>query len=233
MLIQPHPNLRLQATRIGAEGAPLLVIDQAVADPDRLVRKAARGHFRPQGTLYPGLRIRAPLFYEAFLEQLIRPLLAEHFGLPPRARFSFPMCHYSLGTLPPEKLVFLQRVPHIDSVASNGLATVHYLFRGDWGGTAFYRHRATGFESIDENRQARYFATLEEQARGEAGQAQGYINGDSPLFERIGSVDGVYNRMLVYRRNSLHSGNIDSDRVPPPDVDAGRLSINSFIDVLE
>ena len=35
VLIQPHPGLRLQVQRIGAEGAPLLVIDQAVADPDR------------------------------------------------------------------------------------------------------------------------------------------------------------------------------------------------------
>lgn len=231
MLIQPHPGLRLQATRIGAEGAPLLVIDQAVADPDRLVRKAARGHFTPQGTLYPGLRIRAPLFYEAFLEQLLRPLLAEHFGLPGRARLAFPMCHYSLVTLPPEKLVFLQRVPHIDSASGNGLATVHYLFRGDWGGTAFYRHRATGYEYVDETRHQGYFDILQEEGRRADATGDGYINGDSPLFERIDSVDGVYNRLVVYRRNSLHSGNIDSERVPPADVHAGRLSINSFIDV--
>ena len=165
MLIQPHPGLRLQARRIGAEGAPLLVIDQAVADPDRLVRKAARGHFMPQGTLFPGLRIRAPLSYEMFLEQLLRPLLAPHFGLPADGRFAFPMCHYSLVTLPPERLAFLQRVPHVDSVQGNGLATMHYLFCGDWGGTAFYRHRGTGFESVDETRQAGYFAMLEQESR--------------------------------------------------------------------
>src|SRR5690606_40063559 len=61
----------------------------------------------------------------------------------------------------------------------------------------------------------------------------GYINGDSALFEQIDSVEGVYNRIVVYRRNVLHSGNIDSTRVPPADVHAGRLSINSFIDILE
>src|SRR5690606_38380283 len=215
------------------EAAPLLVIDQAVAVPDRLVRKAARGHFRPQGTLYPGLRIRAPLFYETFLEQLIRPLLAEHFGLSPRARFSFPMCHYSPVPLPPGQLVFLRRVPHVDSVQGNGLATVHYLFRGDWGSTAFYRHRATGYEYVDESRRPHYFETLQEESRRADAAGPGYINGDSPLFQRVGSVDGVYNRIVVYRRNSLHSGNIDSDRVPPADVHAGRLSINSFIDILE
>lgn len=233
MQVQPHPQLRIHARKVGKEGATLLVVDQAVADPDRLVRRAARGHFKPQGAMFPGLRIRAPLFYETFLEQLIRPLLSEHFGLPDRARFAFPMCHYSLVTLPPERLVFLQRVPHIDSVQDNGLATVHYLFRGDWGGTAFYRHRATGYESVDEARRPHYFETLQEESRRADAAGDGYINGDSPLFERIDSVDGVYNRMLIYRRNSLHSGNIDSDLVPPPDVHAGRLSINSFIDILE
>lgn len=233
MLIQPHPQSRLQVGRIGAEGAPLLVVDQAVADPERLVRKAARGQFVPQGTMFPGLRIRAPLSYEVFLERLLRPLLKPHFDLPARARLSFPMCHYSLVTTPPDRLSFLQRVPHVDSVQANGLATVHYLFRGDWGGTAFYRHRATGFESVDETRSDRYFDLLREQAQHADAAGPGYINGDSSLFERVDSVDGVYNRLIVYRRNSLHSGNIDNARPPPADVQAGRLSINSFIDVLD
>ena len=124
MLIQPHPGLRLQVRRIGTEGAPLLVVDHAAADPDRLVRKAARGHFTPQGAMFPGLRLRAPLSYEVFLEGLLRPLLAEHFQLSPRARLSFPMCHYSLVSQAPDQLGFLQRVPHIDSAAGNGLAVL-------------------------------------------------------------------------------------------------------------
>ncbi len=65
MLIQAHPGLRLELRRVGAEGAPLLVIDQLVADPDRLVRKAARAQFMPQGAMFPGIRVRAPLSYES------------------------------------------------------------------------------------------------------------------------------------------------------------------------
>lgn len=231
VLIEPDPALRIEVRPLGAERAPLLVIDRAVADPERLVRKAARAQFLPQGALFPGLRIRAPLSYEVFLERLLRPLLAEHFGLPEQGRFGFPMCHYSLVTLPPERLSFLQRVPHVDSVQGNGLATVHYLFRGDWGGTAFYRHRATGYECVDEARQAAYFACLQAESRRADATGPGYIHGDSPLFERIEGVQGMYNRMLVYRRNSLHSGDIDNARIPPADPLAGRLSINSFIDI--
>ena len=232
MLIQAHPELRLQVRRIGAEGAPLLVIDQLVADPERLVRKAGRSQFAPQGAMFPGIRARAPLSYEAFLERLVRPLLAEVFELPPDARLSFPLCHYSLVTHAPEKLAFLQRIPHIDSATGRGLATVHYLFHGGWGGTAFYRHRGTGYEYVDEGRELAYFTRLEQESRSPDAPGPGYIGEDTPLFERIDKVDGIFNRMVVYRRNSLHSGTIDNARIPPPDPATGRLSINSFIDVL-
>jgi hypothetical protein len=232
MFLERHPNLRLQRLAIGTEGAPLLVIDDFVADPDRLVRKAARSNFVAQSTMFPGIRARAPLSYRQLLEDTLRPLLRECFGLDPSAAFAFPMCHFSLVTTAPQQLAFLQRVPHIDSAAGNGLATVHYLFRGDWGGTAFYRHRSTGYEYIDEARQEPYFARLEQESRSANAPEAGYIGGDTPLFEQVASVEGVFNRMIVYRRNILHSGNIDNTRVPPADLQAGRLSINSFIDVL-
>ncbi len=232
MLLEPHPGLRISKFAIGAEGAPLLVIDNVVAAPEKLVNKATRSHFSAQGAYFPGVRTRAPASYEYFLDALLRPLVREHFGMEP-GRFQFPMCHYSLVTTPPERLAFLQRVPHIDSVAGNGLATVHYLFRGDWGGTAFYRHRSTGYEYVDEARREAYFARLEQESHGADAPEAGYIAGDTPLFEQIGQVDGVYNRMAVYRRNSLHSGSINGDRVPPADPLNGRLSINSFIDVLD
>jgi len=230
MLVSLHPQVRISASRIGEEGAPMLVIDQLVADPERLVRKAARHDFQPQGAMFPGIRARAPLGYEQFLDNALRPYLTEYFGLP-QGRFVFPMCHYSLVTTPPGQLAFLQRVPHIDSVRGDGLATVHYLFHGDWGGTAFYRHRHTGYEYIDESRRDTYFRRLEQESQGQDAPTGGYIGEDTTLFERIGQVDGVFNRMVVYRRNSLHSGSIDNERVPPPDPLHGRLSINCFIDI--
>jgi hypothetical protein len=57
-----------------------------------------------------------------------------------------------------------------------------------------------------------------------------YINGDTALFEQIARAEGVFNRMLVYRRNSLHSGSIDGAFMPDANPRTGRLSINSFID---
>lgn len=231
MLLDHHPGLQVSKLSLGSEGAPLLVIDNLVADPERLVRKAARNQFVAQGSMFPGIRAPAPLSYQYFLEATLNPLLEECFGLQP-GRFVFPMCHFSLVTLPPDKLAFLQRVPHIDSVRAEGLASVHYLFHGDWGGTDFYRHRRSGFETVDPARKESYFRCLEQERLDFGGQTQGYIGGDNDLFERIAQVQGVFNRMVVYRRNSLHSGSIDNKQVPPPDPMTGRLSINTFIDVL-
>ncbi len=230
MLLELHRDLAVRRVELGNEGAPLLIVDAFVADPDRLLRKASRSRFVPIGRMYPGIRARAPVNYEKLLEELIAPNLQEWFGLP-AGQLTFPLCHYSLLTRPPDSLGFLQRIPHIDSVGASGLATVHYLFRGDWGGTAFYRHRETGYEYIDEARLDGYSRCLRRQEAGPDAPAAGYIDGDTALFEQIARVDGVFNRLVIYRRNSLHSGSVDSHRVPPPDPVAGRLSINSFIDV--
>ncbi|GAB3344102.1 DUF6445 family protein [Marilutibacter aestuarii] len=230
MLLDTHPGLRASRRLIGRERAPLLVIDQLLADPERMVGKACTRQYTKMASMFPGLRAPAPPSYGQFLESILNPLLRDCFDLAP-GRFVFPMCHFSLVTQPPSSLHYLQRIPHIDSVHRNGLATVHYLFRGDWGGTDFYRHRATGFEYVDEGRHAAYFACTEEERRRDAGRVQGYIDGDTPLFERIEGVEGVFNRLIVYRRNSLHSGRIGNDRLLPSDPATGRLSINSFIDV--
>ena len=143
------------------------------------------------------------------------------------------MCHFSLVTQPPEKLAFLQRVPHIDSVRGDGLATVHYLFHGDWGGTAFYRHRQSGFECIDANRAREPTSDRLEQESRRATLPAPAISMTTPRCSSASPMwMASFNRMIVYRRNSLHSGRIDNARMPPADPLAGRLSINTFIDVL-
>lgn len=232
MILDLHSDIRIQKLTFGQERAPLIVIDNFVSDPDKLVRRAAAKAFTPQSSYYPGIRADAPLGYQQLFEKHLRPLLFEYFDLKGRG-FKFTMCHYSIVTTPPDKLSFLQRIPHIDSSNRNGLASVHYLFRGNLGGTAFYRHRKTGFEYVDESRRDVYFKTLEEESKSPEAPTAGYIDGDTPLFERIGEQEGIYNRILIYRRNSLHSASLGKDFVPDPSPLTGRLSINSFIDLLE
>ncbi len=228
MNFAPHPSMRIQKLRIGRENLPLLVIDNLVADPEELVQDAVSKRYAPPHSFYPGVRAKAPLSYQRFVVGELRAVINEFFELD-NPSLQFNMCHYSVVTTPPQRLEPVQRIPHVDAHDPRGLASIHYLFKADLGGTAFYRHRATGFEYVDEARRLSYFQTLEQEMAGPAAPAPDYINADTPLFERTAIQAGVYNRMLVYRRNCLHSG------VPRPglpltaDPASGRLSINSFL----
>ena len=223
-----HPDIRFQQVALGAERAPLLIVDNFVAAPEELVRTAARKPFAPASSFFPGLRVKAPLSCQELYSKL-KGTLQELFQLE-GATLRFSMCHYSLVTTPPEKLLLPQRIPHADSLGREGLAAIHYLFKGNFGGTAFYRHRQTGFEYVDESRQQRYIECVRAELAGPNSPAAAYINGDTPLYEQIASADAAFNRLLIYRRNSLHSGNIGRDFVPDSNPLTGRLSINSFLD---
>lgn len=229
MNIRLHPDISIKQLYFGREESPLLVIDNLVADPDMFIERASQSTFTASRGFFPGIRAEAGPEYGQFLIGELQDLLQEFFSLRGKS-CSFSMCHYSIVTTPPEQLTLLQRIPHFDSIDVNGLASIHYLFKEDMGGTAFYRHRKTGYEYIDESRRITYFKSLESENGGPNMPPAEYINGDTALYERIDSQEGVFNRMLVYRRNSLHSGSIARHFKPDPNPLTGRLSINSFID---
>jgi hypothetical protein len=224
----PHAGISVQKLTIGREQAPLLVIDNLLADADGLVELAASKVFTDVASYYPGIRTKAPLGYQQFILTQTRALLSETFGLPGRT-LRFTACYFSLVTTPPEKLSHLQCIPHIDSVFGTELACIHYLFKRDHGGTAFYRHRRTGFEVINQERKAEYFEAVEAERVGPDRPASDYIHGSTPLYEQLRSEAGVFNRMLVYRRNSLHSGTIATESAIDSNPRTGRLSINGFL----
>ena len=228
MTIARHRDFRLQSLRIGREQAPLVVIDNLVANPEDLLNVAASKQFGDVASYYPGVRAKVSLTYQLFILEQLRSVFAEEFAFESGA-VRFTACHYSLVTTPPEKLTYLQRIPHIDSVASKELAFVHYLFKADLGGTAFYRHRKTGFEYVDQDRKPEYLRCLEEEKLGPHSPPAEYIHGDTPLYELLGSQQGVFNRLVMYRRNSLHSGALGRDFVVDPNPRTGRLSINGFL----
>lgn len=205
-----------------------MVIDNLVADAQALVDLAAEKHFDNVASYYPGIRAKAPLTYQRFILEQLRGPFCEFFELGNRS-LRFTLCHFSLMTTSPERLEHLQRIPHIDSVSGSEIAFIHYLFRRDMGGTAFYRHRRTGFEVIDVVRRPEYFRCVEEEKDGPNKPASEYINGDTALYEQVGMQVGVFNRMLIYRRNSLHSGCVGPDFVAVGNPRAGRLSINGFL----
>lgn len=221
------PRARLSATRFGAENQMLLTVDEALADPAAVVAIAARHRYRPIGPFYPGVRAAVS---EGVAMELVAPLLtqlADAFELAaPPAYFE---CYLSLVTTPAEKLAPIQRLPHFDGVERDRIAVLLYLDAAEQGGTAFYRQRDTGYESVDQARYQTYRAMLEAGAAEHGVPAPAYISGDTPLFARIHRVEGRFNRMIAYRGNTLHCADLSAGFVPAPDPAAGRLTLNLFL----
>jgi hypothetical protein len=222
--LNARPTARL--SHLGREGEPLLCLDGLMRHPQALVEHAAtQAEFAPvYGPTggYPGVRASAPLDYVEAVVRALDPVLRDAFGLG-AVRLARAECNFSLVTLAPEALAPSQRVPHIDTSDPLHFAFLHYLCGPDQGGTAFYRHRATGFEAITPEREARYHAAR----AAEPDPALGYIAGDTPEFEQIGAADAAFDRLLVYRSRQLHSGLV------PATLDAdprrGRLTANIFL----
>lgn len=110
-----------------------------------------------------------------------------------------------------------------------GVSGCAYLCAGDHGGTAFYRHRTTGYEYVDHQRAAEYKCAVDKDVRQQGMPAASYMDGSTEIFEKIASFNAMFNRILIYRCTSLHSGNIAADFSFDPNPRTGRLSLNTFI----
>ncbi|WP_445192209.1 DUF6445 family protein [Sphingomonas sp. Tas61C01] len=157
--------------RIGSEGEPLVVIDGFAANPDALRADAIAGSYDPAGHHYPGIRAALPDRYLRDQLPVIARALGREFGS--YRRIHVVDARFSIVTTAPDALDVRQRLPHVDAYGRDRIALVHYLSASNRGGTAFFRHRATGFETIDEARAPIFFDTLRREV--EAAPPAGYI----------------------------------------------------------
>jgi hypothetical protein len=216
----------IAARRIGAEAQPIAIVDGFHPDPEGLRAFAVAAAFGPARNHYPGLRADLPPDYF----QQVRPSLTAvlravfgHAGAPGLIDASF-----SIVTTPPSALTLPQRLPHVDATDPGRIALVHYLSPADAGGTAFYRHRATGLETLDARRATLYREVLRVELGDHAPQPE-YIAGDTALFEQTGAVNARFNRAVIYRSAMLHSGAIPADAPLHPDPATGRLTVTAFL----
>lgn len=215
---------RISARRIGREGEPVVIVDDFMPNPQALLAHAAASAFAPAGDHYPGLRAALPISYLGQASDTLAIIFKEAFGATGRVRVLD--ARFSIVTAPEAALTLVQRLPHVDATAPGRLAMVHYLAAEELGGTAFYRHRSTGFETINDGRSAAYFAALERDTV--LHPPQGYISGDTPLFEQIDEVAARFNRAVFYRSHLLHSGAVPPDTLLPADPATGRLTVTGF-----
>lgn len=214
---------------IGTEQTPLLVIDHLFPASDWLWQQAQTGSYQADpANFYPGVRAATPPSYQDALQNLL-PLLQQVYA-PQAQQIRLLSSAFSLACTPPEQLKPIQMLPHFDTVEPLQLAMVHYLCDARHGGTAFYRHRYTGFERISAERLQRYGPVLKQQAMAaRLHESPGYMQGSTALFQQIAQVEARFNRAVIYPGNLLHSGQIRQMTAQAADPAQGRLTISSFL----
>lgn len=219
---------KIVVSKIGREQQSLITIDGFAPDPDALRAAAAAARFEPAAEHYPGIRAPLPTSYLRDALPSIAAALTSVFGHC--RRIDVIDASFSIVTTSPVALTVQQRLPHVDAFGPERIALVHYLSLGGGDGTAFFRHRATAFETIDAARSRSYFTRLAAEL-GEGAPPAAYIAADSALFERTAVAEARYNRALLYRSCLLHSGAITPDAVLSSDPAVGRLTITAFLSV--
>lgn len=221
------PDATVAAERFGCESQPLVLVDGALVDPGAVVEIAARHAYQPIGPFYPGVRAAVSERIAMPLVAPLMPFLEREFALPRPPRFL--ECYLSLVTTPADALAPIQRFPHFDGLEPERLAALLYLDAAETGGTAFYRQRTTGFESVDAARFDEYRADLDKAVAAGGLPGAAYIGGDSGLFEQVHRIAGRFNRMAIYRGNALHCADLPDRFMPVADPRRGRLTLNLFL----
>ena len=226
-----NPKLSVSVGRVGPENEPVLIVEDLLREPQALVEYAASEvRFEPAWTEhggYPGLRAPAPLNYVETLARALAPAIERAWGLR-EVTLARADCWLSLVTLPPERLTPLQRIPHIDTVDPLRFALLHYLCPPGSGGTAFYRHRATGLQTLAADREADYLVARDRELET-LPLPPGYLLGDSAAYERTALVEDRFNRLVIYRSRHLHCAQIPEGFGFSADPREGRLTANVFL----
>jgi len=225
-----NPDASVSSARVGQCPIVVTVADNVLLHPQR-VAEFAPGHSfaEDKGNLYPGVRARVPVAFSPPLREWLTRALHRAGMLEESCHISDDASFFSIVNKSPANLLPLQRIPHYDSTDPGVFAAVLYLFDRAGCGTSFYRHRATGYEKINGDNEGNYQTALNRNMKTLGPPARQYMNGSNDVFERLHSVDSVFNRMVIYSGNVLHAADIDGSLVSGNDGSQWRLTISSLI----
>ena len=212
--------------QFGQEQEPVVIIDNFCGELDHLIAAGQAARYKPV-LGYPGVRSPANVNYLSPQADRLADVIYKVFGFS--TGFRVESCNYSIVNIPPDQLAPNQRIPHYDDAGSDLLALLHYTGGSETGGTAFYRHRRTGYETVNPERQNTYRAALREDDKTYGPPPLEYCYGDNDRYEMIGEIEARPDRMAIYRGRTLHSGIIHSDLPLVADPKRGRLTVNTFV----
>ena len=225
-------SLSMQVLRIGEENNKVLCFDNFLAEPMQLVEFAQSATFSHYAAAvqrkgYPGVRTPAPIGLGEQIRAYLDRIVKAEYEIPVERKIKPLQDALCMMTVPETELGPLQRIPHFDASSPYFFATLLYLCDERHGGTGFYCHNSTGYESITPDRSECYLDASYAELNSKQIE-RCYFSESNELFSKTGFVSAQFNRLLVYRGNILHSANILSDVSLCLDPNVGRLTANIF-----
>ncbi len=225
-----NPRPRVERVSL-APGRDAWVVDDILADPEALRRRAVAGraHFAAAPfNAYPGLEWRMGAEVDAPLSDFFLQHIRHHLG----GRRTLGMySRLSIATLQPQALSPLQRLCHRDRLGiepGQGVAAcVLYLFDDErLGGTGFYAPKQPLAET---DGLIRHWSSLGDLAFTAAiGTPPAYLTGSNDWFDLLGTVPARFNRAVFYDGSQFHSSHITEPERLSADPAHGRLTLNGF-----
>lgn len=223
-------NAQVELLRIGRRGIEVSVIDNVLRDPNGVAALGfSHSYAEDPGNLYPGLRAAMPESFSTSFRAWLTPILQRNGVLGSNQVIARDASFFSVVTTASQDLLPIQCIPHYDSTDPNLFAAVIYLCGPRFSGTAFYRHRRTGYEEITEQNVANYQLALNTDMRLHGAPPKDYINGDSPLFETVFSNELKFNGAIVYPARVLHAARIEKQFSSPQDRSEWRLTVTALL----
>lgn len=229
-----NKNLDIKVLNPANSIQKVIVIDNLLQNPEHLIEFAAQHSFEPYpghtpGKGYPGVRLVPPNTYSQTIVDFIKPIINKEFGIADNIELRKSECAISLMTTQPEQLGPIQCVPHFDTSNVNQFAVLLYLCDKTHGGTAFYRHNATGLEFISAANSERYLDIFFAELNAKK-PVQGYFTDSDERFTKIGFLPAALNRMVIYRSCVIHSPYLlNPAHSINPNPRTGRLTVNTFV----
>jgi hypothetical protein len=225
-----NPDASVGSARVGQCPITVTVADDVLIRPRQLAEFAlGRSFVEDGGNLYPGVRARVPAKFSRPFQAWLTGTLHRTGMLEESCCILEDVSFFSVVNKGRADLLPLQRIPHYDSADPGVFAAVIYLFDRPHSGTSFYRHRATGYEKINDDNAGNYRTALNRNMKNLGPPAREYMHGSNDLFERTHSVDSVFNRIVIYSGNVLHAADIDGSLFDGNDNSQWRLTVTSLV----
>jgi hypothetical protein len=225
-----NPDAEVELVRIGRCGLKVSVIDNALQDPEGVAALGfAQSYVEDPDNFYPGVRAALPESFSTAFRAWLTPILQRNGVLESNEAINADASFFSVVTTASKDLRPIQCIPHYDSTDPNLLAAVIYLCGPRFSGTAFYRHRRTGYEEITSDNVSNYQLALNTDLRIHGAPKQEYANGDSVLFETVFGSELKFNRAIVYPARVLHAARIEKQFNAPTDPSEWRLTVTALL----